>query len=71
MQDTGRIFIAGCSGDDKSNLPCWPCYRDGFRSQNPEEPANDDYADEEPEVALRRSEPADFGGGESTGVQDL
>jgi len=23
-------------------LPCWPCYRDGFRSPNPEEPASDD-----------------------------
>jgi len=23
-------------------LPCWPCYREGFRSQNPEEPAREE-----------------------------
>ena len=29
-------------GDDELNPTYWPCYRDGFRSPNPEEPATDD-----------------------------
>lgn len=49
-------------------LPCWPCYREGF-----DEPAGDDVDgdDEGDREEPRRSEPADFGHGESTGVQDL
>jgi hypothetical protein len=47
-----------------ADLPCWPCYRAGF--ERPAGAANDD-GDDTP----RRHEPADFGGGESTGVQDL
>lgn len=27
----------GC-WDADAELPCWPCYRDGFRAQNPDEP---------------------------------
>jgi len=28
--------------DVDESLPCWPCYREGYRSQNPAEPAADD-----------------------------
>ena len=51
---------------DGVNLACWACYRDGF-----EEPAGaDDSVDDERDEPVR-SEPADFGHGETTGVQDL
>ena len=74
VQDTGRVYTTdGCdSWNAELKLPCWPCYRDGFRSPNPEESANGDEGDEEPEADTpRRSEPADFGYGKSTGVQHL
>lgn len=44
-----------------TDLPCWACYRDGFET----------VADEAGRPTPTRSEPADFGGGETTGVQDL
>jgi hypothetical protein len=47
--------------NDGLELPCWPCYRDGS-----ETPAVDDKSSEP-----TCHEPADFGGGDSTGVQDL
>ena len=47
-------------------LPCWPCYRDGF-----DEPATVDTDGVDAREEPTRSEPADFGGGESTGVQEL
>lgn len=51
----------------RSGMPCWSCYREGFDS--PAAVGEDDGADERTRPA--GSEPADFGGGESTGVQDL
>lgn len=59
--DDGRPDDCAC-WDAGLKLPCWPCYRDGF-----DEPASTDDGRQEP----ARSEPADFGGGESPGVQDL
>jgi hypothetical protein len=50
---------------DTVDLPCWPCYCEGHDGPNPEAPGDEE--DDTP----RRSEPADFGGGETTGVQDL
>lgn len=50
---------------DDDGLGCWPCYPDGHETANPT--VEDDENDEMP----ARSEPADFGGGESTGVIDL
>jgi hypothetical protein len=50
------------------DLPCWPCYRDGFETPNPD--AEDDDATTGTDTPTR-SEPADFGGGDSTGVKDL
>ena len=65
------LLESPCGGDELNPL-CWPCYRDGFRSHNPEEPANDEEGDEESGADTpRRSEPADVGYGESTGVQEL
>ena len=64
--DDGRPDDCDCGDwNADADLPCWPCYRDGF-----EEPAGADTTDDERDEPTR-SEPADFGGGESTGVQDL
>lgn len=52
-----------CDEDDLE-FPCFACYRDGFEEAAP------DAADSSRERPTR-SEPADFGGGESTGVQEL
>lgn len=51
-------------------LPCFPCYREGFEEPNPETPGADDGSEDNDDTP-RRHEPADFGGGESTGVQEL
>ena len=32
--------------DVDTELPCWPCYRAGFRSQNAAEPATDESEQE-------------------------
>jgi hypothetical protein len=50
-------------------LPCFECWRRDFSTPNPDVLDEDDSEDgrDRPE----RSEPADFGGGESTGVVDL
>ena len=62
----GRPTDCDCSpASDDDGLGCWPCYRDGHKTANPA--VEDDENDEMP----ARSEPADFGGGESTGVIDL
>lgn len=57
------------------DLPCWPCYRDGFETPNPSAEDSDDDADDTDGLTgtdtPKRSEPADFGLGDSTGVQDL
>lgn len=57
------------------DLPCWACYRDGFETVadgveivDDEDEGNDDTNGR---TEPSRSEPADFGGGETTGVQDL
>jgi hypothetical protein len=51
---------------DDDPLACWACYREGFDEPNPN---GGDDSDSRPKPT--RSEPADFGGGETTGVQDL
>lgn len=51
-----------CAGADK--LVCWPCKQAGF-----DDPPDADADSGRPDPT--RSEPADFGHGESTGVQDL
>ena len=30
--------------DATLNLPCWPCYREGFRKPNPAEPDVEEYS---------------------------
>lgn len=61
----------GCWNAD-ADLLCWPCYRHGFWSPNPEESANGGQGDKEPKPDTpNRSDVTDFGHGESTGVQDL
>jgi hypothetical protein len=59
--------------NDGSGLPCWPCYREGFRTVARTEDDSDDDANDEltGTDTPKRSEPADFGLGDSTGVQDL
>ena len=49
-------------------LPCFECWRRDFETPNPAVLEGDDTDDSD---RPQRSEPADFGGGESTGVQDL
>jgi len=39
--DSQRPDDCGCWNAD-ADLPCWPCFRDGFNDQNPAEPAADD-----------------------------
>lgn len=59
----GRPADCDCSpAFDNDGLGCWPCYRDGHETANP--------AVENDEMPAR-NEPADFSGGESTGVIDL
>lgn len=53
-----------------TGLPCFECWRRDFDSPNPAV-LKDDGDDEDARDRPQRSEPADFGGGESTGVQDL
>ena len=55
------------------DLPCWACYRDGFETvaDGVEIIDEDDDEDTDGRTEPSRSEPADFGGGETTGVQDL
>jgi hypothetical protein len=67
IDDDGRPEDCDC-GDWNAGLelPCWPCYRDGHR-----EPAGDDSHGSVSDGEPTRHEPADFGGGETTGVQDL
>ena len=31
-----------CCWDPNNDLPCWPCYRDGFTSPNPDTPGAED-----------------------------
>lgn len=31
--------------DADAELPCWPCYRAGFETQNPDEPAAEEEDD--------------------------
>jgi hypothetical protein len=38
---TGRPEDCDC-WDGNAELPCWPCYRDGFEEQNPDEPGAED-----------------------------
>lgn len=72
-RDDGRPDDCDCLPTFEE-LPCFACYQAGF-----EEPAggesDEDDVDGDEEVTgtdtPARSEPADFGGGESTGVQDL
>ena len=64
-------------------LPCFECHRAGFETPNPdlvdatvsltdgEANAHGFEWDADDRDRPQRSEPADFGGGESTGVQDL
>jgi len=66
--DDGRPEDCQC-WDAGLTLPCFPCYREEFEEPNPETPGADDGA--ESDDTPRRHEPADFGGGESTGVQEL
>lgn len=66
--DDGRPDDCQC-WDASLTLPCFPCYREGFEEPNPETPGGDDES--EGDDTPRRHEPADFGGGETTGVQDL
>lgn len=62
--DDGRPDSCECIDFNTDvDLPCWPCFRAGFES-----PAT---ADDDGGRRPRRSEPADFGAGDSTGVQDL
>ncbi len=63
-----KTALWGCdrsSALDDDGLGCWPCYPGGHEAANPA--VEDDEIDEMP----ARSEPADFSGGESTGVIDL
>lgn len=55
---------------DHVGLPCFECWRNDFETPNPAVLEDDDDVDDDRDRP-RRSEPADFGGGESTGVQDL
>jgi len=34
-QDTKRPDDCGCWNPD-GDLPCWPCYQEGFKTPNPE-----------------------------------
>lgn len=68
-----RPADCACTGsrlEAEGGLPCWPCYRDGFDEPNPNAPVDEDGEEPEDDTP-RRHEPADFGGGEHTGVQDL
>ena len=53
------------------DLPCWACYREGFETVADGAEILDDSEEEAGRSPPTRSEPADFGGGETTGVQDL
>jgi len=77
-EDDGRPEDCACRcfETDGVDLPCWPCYRDGFETVadgveivDGEEPDAQD--DDNGRPTPTRSEPADLGGGETTGVQDL
>lgn len=66
--DEGRPDDCDCGEWCPEDLPCWPCFREGF-----EEPATEDAVavEDDGRQEPTRSEPADFGGGETTGVQEL
>lgn len=73
LEDDERPDDCSCTGsrlEAEGGLPCWPCYRDGFDEPNPNAPGGEDDEEAEDDTP-RRSEPADFGYGDSTGVQDL
>ena len=72
-EDPGRPDDCDCGAwNADAELPCWPCYRDGFEvPASAEGDERDDVEEITGTDTPRRSEPADFGGGESTGVQDL
>lgn len=65
-----------CRAHDE-DVPCWPCYHAGFESVNPDAPPLDEedgdewVENDDGDQVPRRSESADFGHGETTGVIDL